>query len=276
MASEDKALANVGGMNDPEWKEIVDKIVNQLDNTDLPEQVVEATELLLAGWPTYKAAKKLGIQPKMIRTWLNTYSAMAMAVANGRKLLSKWRMAKLEQQFVQAMEKSEEILDLDLEDRAVNAKLVGTVAQHARFIISLFAGQKIDVNVKVEEGDQTLKAKEDALAFIADQLAKQRLGETPVEGVYRVVDVTPEEAKNRPLLDENGNPLYGQLGILDTNDEGTLCHACGERFKFVSIHIGSMHHLDVKNYEIIFMLPLGCIKELEKGKSDGEANSNGN
>ena len=252
--------------NDPEWQQIVSDLFEEVHKDDLPEKVVECAELMLAGWPTYKIAKRLGVETKVIRGWLNRYPSMAVAVAKGRKILTQWRMSKLEQQYMQAIEKSEEILDLDLEDRAVNSKLLAVVAQQARYVISLFVGQKIDVNVKVSEGEQTLKAKQDALEYLASEMAKNRQ-ENPVEvvqGTYRVEDVQPEAAPP-PMLDQEGNPAFGELGVLDTNEEGTLCHICGERAKSLRFHLLS-HKVKIKDYEILFMLPLGSVMKLEKSE----------
>ena len=263
MSSDTKALA-VTDQKDPEWQEIVNQIVDDLNKEDLPEQVIQATELLLAGWPTYKAAQRLGVKTAAIRKWLQAYPAMALAVANGRKMLSKWRMSKLEQQFLQAIEKSEEILDLDLGDDTVNAKLVATVAQHARYIISLFAGQKIDINVTVEEGTQTLKARNDALAYLAEELAKQRDSGETIEATYRIVDATPEEGKQKPLLDQDGNPPFGKIGELDTTGEGTICHICGIREVLFEKHINQVHHMKTKEYELMYMLDLGAVKKADE------------
>ena len=273
MTANETGLA-IFDQTDPEWQEIVGRIVDGLGKDDLPERVVEATELLLAGWPVYKAAKRIGVQTTTIRKWLQVYPAMALAVANGRKLLSQWRMSKLEQQFVQAVAKSEEILDLDLTDKDVNAKLVATVAQHSRYIIGLFAGQKIDVNVIVEEGSQTLKARNDALAYLAEELHRQRDTEQPVEAVYRVIDVDPEEGVQKPLLDQEGNSPHGQTGVLNKNTDGILCHICGKRFPQLTLHISTSHRMKVKEYELMYMLDLGAVRKMEE-KTDGNSDSIG-
>ncbi len=262
MTNNENAIVPVP-QDDPEWQGFVNQIVEEM-GSDLPDKVIEATELLLAGWPMYKVAKRIGAQTKTVRGWLETYPSMARAVANGRKLLSKWRMAKLEQQFYQAVEKSEEILDLDLTDREVNSKLVGVVAQHARYVISLFAGQKIDVNVTLNESDQTLKAKQDALDYLAQALQSQRSSGEPIEATFRVEDVKPAELTASPMLDQDGNPFYGQLGVLDVdvNGEG-LCHICGNRYRSMKSHINKAHSMDSKTYELIFMLEHGTLLLLD-------------
>jgi hypothetical protein len=255
-----------GTGTDPEWQQIVEQIVEQLGD-QLPDNVVEATECLLAGWPVYKISKKISVPTKTIRGWLELYPAMALAVAKGRKLLTMWRMSKLEQQFVQAVEKSEEVLDLDLSDREVNAKLVGTVAQHARFIIGLFVGQKMDINVTVEEGGETLKAKKDALSYLAAQMMDQRNSGEPIEGVYRVVNAAVPSV---PLLNEKGEPAFGALGVLDTDDQRrALCHICGTYTSAMTLHINTTHHMKIREYEIMYMLPAGAIvkHDLEYGET---------
>jgi hypothetical protein len=259
MMVQNRALAKIEKENaiDLDWQQIVNKIVDEM-GTELPDKVIEATELLLAGWPTYKVSRELNVSGQTIKEWLARYPSMAMAVANGRKLLTKWRMSKLEQQFVDAIKKSGEILELDLDDRAVNAKLVGTIAQHARYIIGLYAGQQIDVNVKVSEGEQTFKAKQDALSYIVDELAKQRNSEEPIEATYTVVSAN-EDTAPRPLLTEEGNPAFGELGVLDTTAAGTLCHICGKRVSNIKMHVGMEHHMKIKDFEIIFMLLPGSV-----------------
>jgi len=255
--SDDNAL-------DHGWNDIVEQLLNEVCESDLPENVVKATEYLLAGWSTRQVADELNITSRTVKDWMRKYATMAMAVRNGRKLLSKWRLSRLEQQFVQAVEKSREILSLELEDDTVNSKLVATIAQHARFIISLFAGQKIDVNINFPGADQTLKAKADALDYLAEALARQREGEEPIEASYEVVEVNSRE--HQPLLDEEGHPFFGKIGQIDTTDEGTLCHICGQRHKQFGLHISSIHKIKYQEYELVYMLPLGTIRDLATPK----------
>lgn len=249
-------IVKVPDQNDPEWSEIVDKIIEEMGE-ELPDKVIEATELLLSGYSTYQAAKKVGTSAKTIRQWLEKYPSMAMAVRNGRQLLSKWRMSKLEQQFVLAAAKSQEILDLSLRDQDVNARLVGVVGQHARFVMSLFMGQKLDVEIKVTETPQ-VKARNDALDYLAQQVAA--MGGRPenvIEGSYIVV--TPDKSTGMPLLDERGNPYYGKLGELDRNEEGVLCHICGHRSLHPVQHIVS-HKISVVDYSLVFMISKDDLK----------------
>lgn len=243
-------IVKVPDQNDPEWSEIVDRIIDEMGE-ELPDKVIEATELLLSGYSTYQAARKIGANAKTIRQWLEKYPSMAMAVRNGRQLLSKWRMSKLEQQFVMAAKKSEEILELGLRDQDVNARLIGVVGQHARFVMSLFMGQKVDVEIKVTETPQ-VKARNDALDYLAQQVAA--LGGKPenvIEGSYTVI--APEKSTGLPLLDEHGNPYHGKLGELDRNEEGTLCHICGQRSLHPVQHIVA-HKIGIHDYCLVFMV----------------------
>lgn len=243
-------IVKVPGQSDPEWSEIVDKIIEEMGE-ELPDKVIEATELLLSGYSTYQAARKVGSSSKTIRQWLEKYPTMAMAVRNGRQLLSKWRMSKLEQQFVLAASKSQEILELSLRDQDINARMVGVVGQHARFVMSLFMGQKVDVEIKVTETPQ-VKARNDALDYLAQRMAS--IGGKPenvIEGSYTVV--TPEKTTGQPLLDEHGNPYHGRLGELDRNDDGVLCHICGQRSIHPLQHIVA-HKIGIGDYCLVFMI----------------------
>src|SRR5512139_226278 len=109
----DEIIKAPDAKNDPEWLEIVEKLVEEMGD-ELPDKVIEATELLISGYSTYQAAKHLKTNVKTLRTWLEKYPTMALAVRNGRALLQKWRLSKLEQQFILAADKSKEILEADL------------------------------------------------------------------------------------------------------------------------------------------------------------------
>ena len=195
--------------SDDTWRSICDRIVDELHEEDLPDQVIQATELILAGYPMYQVARQCHVSTSTVRRWLTTYPTMAAAVANGHALLSKWRMGKLEQQFLSAIEKSQEVLSLSLsgenpnaDDERVDPKVLTVVAAQARYIIGLFAGQKIDVTVTHEAGDSLFKAKKDALDYIVEQLQQQRDDSDiePIEAVFRVID--PKMDNDGPMLDE--------------------------------------------------------------------------
>ena len=245
---------------DTEWVDIANQIASTLALDDMPDEVIMAAEYMIAGWPTFKISKKINVSKQTIRRWLSQYPAMAAAVSLGRQLMSTWRMARLEQQFMSAIERSEEILDLEFSNKDVNAKLVGLLAQHARYIIGLFAGQKIDINVNVNQNDPVLKAKADALEFLASELAKQRenVDTEPIEATFRIVD---SKTDTGPLLDENGNPHHGELGIIGVNNSGAQCHICGKRFKQLSLHIRKKHNMSNEIYETTFMLERNAVND---------------
>lgn len=267
--SQNKALMALDGpIQDVEWASIVDSIVEDLLDMDIPEKVIRATELMVCGWPIHKIAKELRVKPSEVKGWLSKYPKMAMAVANGRKLLSAWRMNSMEQQFAMAVEKSSEILSLDLQDSEANAKLVSAVGLHARYILGLFVGKEIDINVRLRGEDQTLKAKEDALDYLASGIAARQNEDAPIEAVFTIVDES--KSSETPLLDHNGNPAFGEIGTMDVNDQGMLCHICGERTWHAVLHINQTHKMKLKDYEAVFMLSRGALKTVVKPESEEE------
>ena len=254
----DEIIKAPDAKNDPEWLEIVEKLVEEMGD-ELPDKVIEATELLISGWSTHQAAKHLCISAKTVRAWLDKYPTMALAVRNGRQLLQKWRMSKLEQQFILAAGKSKEILELDLRDREVQARLVGVVGQHARFILSMFMGQKVDIEVTVNESPQ-MKARNDALDYIASQMAA--IGSKPENVIDASYTVVPAEKETpQQILKENGDPFYGKLGELDINNDGILCHICGVRTRSITQHIYG-HRISVNDYSLVFMVPKDDLKNI--------------
>ncbi len=258
--AEEKSIVPSPLNDDAEWHDIVNHIVLQLDDNDLPQDVVQAVEYHLAGFPTHEIAKKLGTTAAQVRRWFTKYPAVAKIIADNRNNLARWRLAKLDQQYLLAIKKSREILEASLTGSPIDQKLAATVAQHARFIINLLIGQKLDIRVTHEVGQATLKATQNAMDYLAERLEEQRKNSDvePIEGVYRVIDSKFEEG---PLLDEEGNPKFGELGKLDQNDEGYLCHICGKRIKYLASHIDHMHNLDDETYELTFMLEPGSLKD---------------
>ncbi len=246
----------VPGTPDESWRDLVEKLVEELTD-DIPEKVIRATELLLSGYPAGKAAKEIGVSVDTVKSWIRKYPTVAHVLAEGRRYLQLWRMAQLEQQFVKALDASEEILDIDITDTGVNAKLAGIKAQHARYIIGLFAGQQVDLNVKGTASDPVLKAKADALDYLAERLAQRKQDDEPITVSYHVVD--ERSAKAKPLLNAEGDPAFGQLGVLDVSKEGALCHICGNRQKLMGVHISRDHSMKVRDYEGIFLLDEGSI-----------------
>jgi predicted nucleic acid-binding Zn ribbon protein len=51
-------------------------------------------------------------------------------------------------------------------------------------------------------------------------------------------------------------PVYGTLGVLERDDDGVECHACGERFRRMSAHVWQAHYLTGREYRAVFGLKL--------------------
>lgn len=252
-------------LDSEDWQTIVDQLVDELTSQDLPDKVVQAAEMMLAGYPLYKVARKVNVTSPTVRRWLSAYPTLAAVVANGRKLLSTWRLARLEQQFLTALERSQEVLEVSLDGetsdgKRVNPKILTVVAAQARYIIGLFAGQQQNITVTHEMGDTVMQAREDALAYLAQKLAEQRQHASlePVEAVYRVID--PRMDNNGPMLDEQGRPPFGEMGELDVAGEGTLCHVCGGRYKSFAKHLLVSHNLSAEEYETLYLFPEGSVR----------------
>jgi hypothetical protein len=260
--STDKAIVPIEPEQDVGWRDIVEKIVEQLDKEDLPGKVIEAIEYYLAGYPVHEIAKRIDEKPRTIRRWFSKYPIIAMVLTDQRNNLIRWRMGQLEKQFLQAAKRSDEILNVSLKKGGdVDSKVLSAVAQHTRYILGLFAGQKIDIHVTHDVGDTILQASKDSLEYIADVLAEQRekadADLEPIEATYRVID---SKFETGPLLTEEGEPHYGEVGTLDQNEEGFLCHICGNRYKYLKNHVKNMHNVDAHEYEMIFMLSNGSLE----------------
>jgi len=255
-----------------EWSNIVSTLLDSLDVQDFPDDVLRATEMMLVGMPTYKIGKRLGVSTATVRGWLTKYPAMSVVVANGKKLLAQWRLGKLEQQFLTALERSEEVLEVGIDGfyegadgayRRVDPKVLTVIAAQARYIIGLFAGQKIDVSVTHELGDTLLKARADALDYLADRLAAQDDGSDlePIEAVVRVIDAKMDN--DGPSLDPDGNAPFGTRGILSRDKEGSLCHICGNRYKSLARHLDTKHGTTTDEYEMTYDLEDGWVRKLD-------------
>lgn len=260
-------------VEDFEWKEIINSLTDQLTEKELPEDIIVAAEMLVSGFPTYEIAKHLGVKTAKVKSWLFKYPEMTRAIAMARKDLSHYRLQKLEPMFFHALEKIKEVLtaesyiEEDEEGNVIlgtpNAKLLGVQAQMARYVISLFMGNKSDININIKDERPLLKTNEGGFDYLAQKLIELRDGqeEEPIEAEVRVID--PKEERG-PILDEKGNPMFGELGKLDQNEKGTLCHVCGKRFKRLDIHIRVKEGLSNEMYETIFMLAPGSLREINE------------
>lgn len=253
-----------------EWQTIIDQIVETLED-DIPDKVIKAAEYLICGWPTHKIAERLNTKKETIRGWLTRYPKMAVAVNYGQRELYRWRMAQLEQEFLTALEVSQRILDMgasksrleeNMQDMAsADPKILAIQAQQARFVISLFAGQKMDLRIKSPSDDRpALKAQKDALDYLAKEIADNiNTVEARPETTYRVIDIA--SGVRGPLLDDKGDPFHGKLGEVDQKEEGTLCHVCGERVAKLYMHVTKGHKMKVREYEIVFMLDKDSLRQ---------------
>jgi hypothetical protein len=253
---------------DEEWGGIVDQLVDQINEQDYPDKVVRATEMMLAGFPVSEVADELGTTTRTIRGWVKKYPVMAVVLANGQSLLSKWRMSKLEQQFLRAVDRSEQIMGMSMtgayeadngEVLFADPKIVSILASQSRFIIGLFAGQKQDITVTHDVSDKVLKAKTDALDYLSEKLLEQNDGQVieAIETTYHVVD---DKTDDGPMIGDDGGPNYGELGVLDINEEGIQCHACGNRYRALHSHLYSKHNISTKDYEVLFLLEQGAVR----------------
>jgi hypothetical protein len=254
----DKDIVKYPDIDSATWQDAINQLTETLIDSDVPERVVKIAEMLVAGFPMYKIAKKIGVKTSTVKSYIKKYPAMASAVARARSDLSLWRMAQMEQQFVQALETSEEVFTAD---DSTNAKLLGIKAQHARYVLSLFFGNKLDINIKISDETPLLKASKSALDYVVDA-AKEYENEDTIEATVRIIE---DGSTNGPLLDEEGNPNHGVLGELDVSEEGIMCHVCGVRFERLDIHIRVKEKLSSEMYETIFMLSPGTIADTIKG-----------
>lgn len=186
---------------------------------------------------------------------------MACVLADQRNSLIRWRMNQLDRQFLNAAQRSQEILEIPIsghsESGPVNTKILTAIGQHVRFIMGLYAGQKIDVNVTHHHEGVVLQAQDEALDYVANRLAEARDKEEPIEATYRIIDAKHDTG---PLFDKDGEPHHGRMGVLDKNEDGYLCHICGERRKRLDKHIENVHNLTPDIYELNFILEEGSTR----------------
>lgn len=245
---------------DDNWSQIVDSIIMALDGEDIPDQVIRAMELLLSGFPVPEVAKQLSVKTETVRRWLVKYPRISEILADNQPNLVKWRMTQIDQQFLQALDVSKRVLELPMDGEEVNAKLVGIMAAQARYIIGLRAGQKQDITVTHEMGDSVLKAREDALSYLAQKLLSQD-DEEPIEATVRIIDSNIDN--QGPMVDEFGNSPFGEIGIIDKDENGILCHICGQRYKSLKRHVLSKHGFGTTEYELMYGLKEGTLKQAE-------------
>jgi len=231
------------------WSDIADLIWDTVTEDEkaeaLPIQVIKAVELSLSGLPRYKVARELNVSSRTIKNWIEKYPEVRAALTIGTQLLSRWRLAKIEQQFLDAVEKSKEVLTLDPTDtEGLNIKLLGVQAQHARYIMDKMLSpqvQNLILNINAKEDDTGVyRATKEALDYIRSQA---------VEGEFtEVADVEPE---------------FGSFGVITTKGNEAQCHICGVYQKDLNAHIEEEHELDQSEYEVLFRLPHGTLSKWE-------------
>jgi hypothetical protein len=255
-----------------EWQAIIDDAISVLEPEDLPVKAIKVMEYLISGYPMTKAADAAEITTKTIRRWLVKYPELVEAIRRGQENLSRWRMSKLEQQFLDAVDFSADLLSG--EANMSDPKVLGIRALQARYIIDLFTGKIKDLHLtqitnttNVIPESIELKASQSALDYIASQ-AKIQTDDNVVDREFSIAVEKPKATA--PLLDEDGEPFYGEYGVLDSNESGTLCHICGTRSSKLQAHIAAEHGLSPRAYENMYSL-----KPNEVKKSDSSNRTSG-
>jgi hypothetical protein len=231
------------------WDEIVDSLLAMVDQ--YPDEVVKSLEMLVGGRTTKDIESELNLTRGTVKKWLEKYPPMAMALAEGRRNLQKWRLKVLENQFYDAVKVSKEILEAQ-DSEETNAKLLAVKAQQSRYLIGLFIGQKIDVDVKLQVTTPVINGEQSAMDYLASKL---NAPDEIVEGVYSVVETKAYNAgkKGLPLLDENDKPRFGVYGEITKNEDGNkMCHICGTYFSNLRVHVRSTHNVSEADYCMLF------------------------
>jgi hypothetical protein len=245
------------------WADLVDEVASLVDLEELPEGALHAMPYLMSGLPKTEVARHVGVSRGTLNSWLSKFPSMQVAVARGKELAKEYRLSMLEAQFIKALVVSEEILDMPMrgisdDDNGVNSKIATAKGQHARFIIDKFISSKKDISVTHELGDSVLDANKDALDYVAKRIAELGIEDEPPTVTYRVIDGSTHT--EGPMLDADGNPNFGTLGGLTTDEEiGTQCHDCGQWFKSLATHIRKTMNLSVSEYEVMYGLEPGAV-----------------
>ena len=66
-----------------------------------------------------------------------------------------------------------------------------------------------------------------------------------------------DPGRRLPELGDWSGPIYGQLGVLETDDRHVRCHACGAWFEALGGHIRRAHQLLADEYKAMFGLNAG-------------------
>jgi len=250
--------------NEISWADLVDEVADLVDLEKLPQGALHAMPYLMAGLPKSEVARHVRVSRSTLNSWLSKYPSMQIAVSRGKELAQEYRLAMLEGQFIKALEVSENILNTSIQNTdddeapTINAKLLTAQGQHARFIIDKFVSSKRDVSVTHELGSTVLDANRDALDYVARVMADLNTSDGDPVVTYRVIDGNTDN--EGPMLNEDGEPNFGTLGGLATDEElGTQCHDCGQWFKSLGTHIRRTMNISISEYEIMYGLEPGSV-----------------
>ena len=64
-------------------------------------------------------------------------------------------------------------------------------------------------------------------------------------------------AENLPALGDWSGPIYGELGVLESDGERVRCHICGRMYLFLGNHVVRAHSVSADEYRAIFGLNRG-------------------
>ena len=82
-----------------------------------------------------------------------------------------------------------------------------------------------------------------------------------------------------PALGSWDGRIYGTLGVLRVDDDTATCHACGEDFVYLAVHVWWKHDLTAREYKAIFGLkakqPLCALWLVRQKHARGLINTNG-
>lgn len=252
-----------------EWQEIINSIVASLEPHDLPEKVIEASDYLISGFPVVDVAKRVGVSTKTVRAWLVRYPELAAAIKKGQEELQRWRLALIERQFVDAVNFSYGLLSNDSEIVNRDDKVLAQQAKQARYILDMLTGKVKDLHITqinnntVSVDTVELKATRSSLDYLA-----QRINETPEDILDAEFEITYVNGPDKgPLVNEEGEPFFGSFGSLDVDQDGILCHICGNKSKKLQPHIASAHGLSPREYENAFRLAPNEIKNVDRSNT---------
>ena len=273
---------NLSVVDEGSWLELMESLANEVDNNVADrEKIVEAAELLLLNYPLREVASILSVTQGTVKRWIRETPSLARVIAEKKVLVSRWRLEQLDRQMLLALKKSAEILSLDAQEKIeydedgnelpsekrTNVKLLGIQAQQSRYVIDTFMKNHPEVDVEQRGKAVTLSMDGEAMGTLVNILSDVGKKHGPTEIVYEVSSNTQNA---QPLLDENGNPLFGEFMQLDMHSDGITCHICGKHFKHLITHVRTRHAVMEEDYCSIFMVDIDSIRKAEKSYDETE------